>query len=53
MSILGRAAAYTGQTVTWDECLNSSEDLSPERYAFGPIETRPVPKPGSQLLSQG
>ncbi len=33
-AILGRMATYTGQTITWDQALNSQEDLSPERYAW-------------------
>ena len=28
MAILGRMAAYTGQTITWEQSLNSTEDLS-------------------------
>lgn len=34
LAILGRMATYTGQTVTWDQALNSKEDLSPDRYAW-------------------
>jgi hypothetical protein len=29
MGILGRMATYTGQKVTWDQALNSQEDLMP------------------------
>jgi hypothetical protein len=25
-------ATYTGQAITWEEAMNSKEDLSPERY---------------------
>lgn len=32
MAIMGRMATYTGQAITWDQALNSREDLSPERY---------------------
>jgi predicted dehydrogenase len=32
LAIMGRMATYTGQTVTWEQALNSKEDLSPERY---------------------
>ena len=29
LAILGRMACYTGQGITWDEAMNSQEDLSP------------------------
>ncbi len=32
MTILGRMATYTGQKITWEQAMNSKEDLSPERY---------------------
>ena len=32
MAIMGRMAAYTGQQITWDQALNSKEDLSPPKY---------------------
>ncbi len=38
MAILGRMATYTGQKVTWEQALNSKEDLSPEAYTW---EARP------------
>jgi predicted dehydrogenase len=34
LAIMGRMATYTGQTITWDQAMNSQEDLSPERYAW-------------------
>jgi len=34
MAILGRMATYTGQKVTWEQALNSQEDLSPASYAW-------------------
>ncbi len=34
LAILGRMAAYTGQMITWEQALNSREDLSPPRYAW-------------------
>ena len=46
MAILGRTAAYTGQTVTWEEALASEEDLSPPTYDMGEMPVRPVPMPG-------
>ena len=46
MAISGRMAAYTGQKLTWDEALNSKEDLSPARYDWGDIPVPPVAIPG-------
>lgn len=34
LAIMGRMATYTGQTITWEQALNSQEDLSPERYTW-------------------
>ena len=46
LAIMGRMAAYTGQTLTWDQCLNSTEDLTPKSYAWGDVPVPPVAKPG-------
>jgi predicted dehydrogenase len=32
MAIMGRMAAYTAQTITWDQALNSTEELRPVAY---------------------
>ena len=32
MAIMGRMATYTGQKITWEQALNSQENLAPERY---------------------
>ena len=34
LAIMGRMATYTGQTITWDQALNSQEDLSPSGYTW-------------------
>ncbi len=34
LAIMGRMATYTGQEVTWEQAMNSQEDLSPERYEW-------------------
>ncbi len=48
-AIMGRTAAYTGQKVTWEEMLNSTERLGPETYELGPVTMEfPVPLPGTQ-----
>ena len=34
LGILGRMTTYTGKLITWDEAMNSKEDLSPSGYTF-------------------
>ncbi len=46
MGIMGRMCAYTGQVLTWDQCLNSQEDLTPKVWEWGDREFPPVPMPG-------
>lgn len=46
VAIMGRMAAYTGQSITYDQALNSTEDLTPGSYAFTDLPTPPVPMPG-------
>jgi len=46
MAIAGRMSAYTGKQLTWEECMSSKLDLSPESYEWGDLEMRPVSIPG-------
>lgn len=46
MALMGRLSAYTGQALTRDQAWNSSEDLRPKSYAFGPLEVQPLARPG-------
>jgi hypothetical protein len=46
LAIMGRMAAYTGQTLTWEQCLNSTEDLSPAKYEWAEVSLPPVAMPG-------
>lgn len=46
MAIMARMAAYTGQTITWDQALNSQEKLGPASYEWGEIDFPEVPVPG-------
>lgn len=46
MAIMARMSAYTGQTITWDQALNSKESLVPEPLALGDLPAAPVPIPG-------
>jgi predicted dehydrogenase len=45
-AIMGRNSAYTGKVVTWEDALNSVDNLVPTTLAFGPFPTPEVPKPG-------
>jgi predicted dehydrogenase len=51
LAIMGRMAAYTGEEVTWEKALNSTERLGPSRYEWGDIPRREVPRPGVTRLS--
>lgn len=47
MAIQARMACYTGQMVTWEQALNSREDLSPAGYTF---DSRP---PAAEVAMPG
>lgn len=49
-AIMGRMAAYTGKTVTWDFAMKSMLDLSPPSYEFGPLPVATVAMPGKTPL---
>jgi predicted dehydrogenase len=51
LAIMGRTAAYTGQSVTPDQILNSKQDMSPPKYEFGPLAMPPIPVPGTTKLA--
>jgi predicted dehydrogenase len=34
MAIMGRMATYTGQKITWDQAMNSQENLNPSGYTW-------------------
>jgi predicted dehydrogenase len=46
LAILGRMATYTGQEISWDQALNSQEDLTPPSYAWGPAPEVKIAIPG-------
>lgn len=51
LAIMGRMAAYTGQLVTWEDAMNSKENLMPEKIAWDtPISVPPVAMPGVTKL---
>lgn len=45
-AIMGRMSTYTGQEISWDQALNSKEDLMPSTLEFGPLPVAPVAVPG-------
>jgi predicted dehydrogenase len=51
IALLGRMAGYTGQTVTWDQMMNSTERLGPKDYAWGDVPTEVVAIPGKTVLA--
>ncbi|MCZ6597943.1 MAG: Gfo/Idh/MocA family oxidoreductase [Planctomycetota bacterium] len=51
MAMMGRMSAYTGQTIGFEQALNSQEDLTPPAYEWGPMEVAPVARPGVTQFS--
>ncbi len=46
MGIMGRMASYTGQLITWDQAMDSKEDLSPAKYEWGALPPPVIAVPG-------
>ena len=46
MAIMGRMAAYTGKTITWEQAWGSTQRLGPDNYEWGPLATPPIARPG-------
>ena len=46
LAIMGRMASYTGQEITWDQAMNSTEDLSPPSYQWGTAPEVVIARPG-------
>lgn len=47
MAIMGRMAAYTGKRITWDQIVNSKEDLAPDDLQWdSSFSPTPMPVPG-------
>lgn len=46
MAIAGRIVGYTGQELTWEQLMNSQEDLSPETYDWVDLPIPEVAIPG-------
>lgn len=51
MAIMGRIAAYTGQEITWDQAMNTQEQLVPEQIEWDmKLPIRPTALPGRTRL---
>ena len=47
MAIMGRMAAYTGKEITWEQALNSQQDLMPQEFDWSKtIDKPPLAVPG-------
>jgi predicted dehydrogenase len=50
-AVMGRMACYTGEAVTWDQALNSTQNLMPERLAWDMnLPVPPVAMPGTDRV---
>ena len=48
---MGRMAGYTGKKITWEQALNSEEDLMPKNLDMnGKMDFPPIAKPGKTFL---
>lgn len=51
MALMGRMAAYTGQQVTWEQAMNSTEKIVPENFDWKmSLPIRPMAVPGETKL---
>lgn len=50
LAIMGRMAAYTGEVVTWEQAMNSKEDLNAQPWVFGDRPTPSMAMPGVTKL---
>jgi len=51
MSIMGRDAGYTGQMITWEQLMNSTQTLGPSVLEWGPLPEPVIPVPGKTRFS--
>jgi predicted dehydrogenase len=49
-AVLGREAAYTGKSLTWEDMLTSPQSLMPAKLEWGPMALPPIPMPGQPTL---
>lgn len=46
LGIMGRMACYTGKEITWEQAMNSEENMTPEKYEWGSLPVASVALPG-------
>lgn len=51
LAIMGRMAAYTGQVVTWEQAMNSQENLLPPKWEWTDRPTPTVAVPGTTKVA--
>ena len=51
MAILGRVPTHTGRLISWEQAMNSKEDLSPPKYEWGSLPFPEVARPGITKFS--
>ena len=51
MAIMGRMACYTGEVIHGEKAMNSTEDLTPDKYEFGDVVVPEVAMPGVSRFS--
>lgn len=51
IGIMGRMAAYSGKTLTWDDCFNSEERLGPDEYAWSDMPEPTAVIPGTSEMT--
>ena len=49
-AIMGRMSAYSGKAVTWEQALNSKENLMPDKLEWSSMPVPPVAVPGETPL---
>lgn len=46
LAIMGREACYTGDKITWEQAMNSEQNLSPKAYAWSDVAVPEIATPG-------
>ncbi|MCP4784029.1 MAG: Gfo/Idh/MocA family oxidoreductase [Fuerstiella sp.] len=46
LAIMGRMATYTGQEITWEQAMKSTQNLSPKAYDWGDAPEIDIARPG-------
>ena len=52
-AIMGREACYSGKEITWEEMMQSTQNLVPDNLAFSTLPVSPVPVPGVTQVERG